>query len=158
MKQKKYYILFNSLLETGTLVILLLTCWYLFFLSHLRIWYISRPAFNGGRAFDDTVDLSKALSQHYNPALALKKLKECHGWLNSKNPPFTDEELEVKGWSRGYNLTVWEEFPGESITAGKVLLQAATRGRAGITGTGPTVESTKEASSLRSSFIRKVSV
>mmetsp|Transcript_5968 Transcript_5968/g.8764 ORF Transcript_5968/g.8764 Transcript_5968/m.8764 type:complete len:665 (+) Transcript_5968:23-2017(+) len=106
--------------------------------------------FNAGRGFDSNVDLTLALSKHRNPELALEKLKECHSWLNSSNGTLTDEQLEDKGWGRGYNLTVWEEFAGESITAGKVLLQAVTRGRAGITGTGPSAKSAEEAASLRS--------
>ena len=105
--------------------------------------------FNAGRAYDATVDLSEALVKHYNPPLALKKLKECHSWLNS-DATYTDAERKAKGWDRGYNLTVWEEFAGEVITIGKVILQAASRGRAGITGTGPTEQSANEASSLRS--------
>ena len=108
-----------------------------------------RRPFNAGRSYDSTVDLTEALSGHYDPNLALKKLKECHSWLNS-GVTYTDEELNEKGWSRGYNLTVWEEFPGEAISPGKVLLQAVTRGRAGITGTGPTEQSGNESSSLRS--------
>jgi hypothetical protein len=121
--------------------------------TDLYLYFVAtkfRMPFNAGRGFDDTVDLTEALSKHYNPALALEKLKECHSWLNSSNGTFTNEDLAQKGWERGYNLTVWEEFAGEIITPGKVLLHAVTRGRAGITGTGPSAKSAEEASSLRS--------
>ena len=108
-------------------------------------------SFNAGRSFQSDVDLSDALSSHFDAELLKKKLVECHDWLNSKTDEPTDEEKKEQGWDQAYNLTVWEEFPGQPTVSG-VLLQNMTGGRMGITGTGPTRASMVEAKNMRMSF------
>ena len=61
----------------------------------------------------ESVNLTEALQNHYNPTLALEKLAETHKWLSRSNPPLTDEQLAERGWKKAYNLTVWDEMPGE---------------------------------------------
>ena len=46
-----------------------------------------------GRAYDSSVDLTKALKNHYNPSLALERIKQTHEWLKDETPK-TPEELE----------------------------------------------------------------
>merc|ERR1711935_50412 len=93
---------------------------------------------NMGRAYDETVDLTKALAKHYNPELALERIKQVHEWLKSETPK-SPEELGKLGWKKAYNLTVWTEMPGEldSRALTRVLLQNLTGGRMGIVETGP---------------------
>lgn len=111
---------------------------------------------NSGRGFDKNADLSKALQNHYNPELALKKMKEVHEWLGKENVPesgYTENELEGMGFAKGYNLTTWMEVPGEvdSTALPKIMLGALTGGRMGFV-TGPGYSFRKEASTLRSCF------
>mmetsp|Transcript_16482 Transcript_16482/g.35804 ORF Transcript_16482/g.35804 Transcript_16482/m.35804 type:complete len:183 (-) Transcript_16482:166-714(-) len=108
-------------------------------------------SFNAGRSHQSDVDLSGALSSHFDAELLKKKLAECHELLNSKTDEPTDEEKKEQGWDQAYNLTVWEEFPGQPTVSG-VLLQNMTGGRMGITGTGPTRASMVEAKNMRMSF------
>jgi hypothetical protein len=85
------------------------------YFTHRHIRFMHSPFSNSahpGRSFDATVDLTKALKDHYNPELAKQKLAEVHEWLK-KDAKLTDEERAAVGWSRGYNLTTWGEFPGE---------------------------------------------
>jgi len=108
---------------------------------------------NAGRSFDESVDLTKALENHYNPELAMKKLREAHKLLSSKDVPspgYTDEELAEMGFQKGYNLTTWEEMPGavDSNAIKKVLLQVVTGGRMGFV-TGPGYSVRQEARGLR---------
>mmetsp|Transcript_16396 Transcript_16396/g.18692 ORF Transcript_16396/g.18692 Transcript_16396/m.18692 type:complete len:633 (+) Transcript_16396:125-2023(+) len=110
---------------------------------------------NAGRSFDENVDLSQALKQHYNPELVMSKLREVHNWLSSKKQPtleYSDHDLSQMGFQKGYNLTVWMEVPGEldSTALGKLLLQHLTGGRMGFV-TGPGHSFRMEAEMLRSS-------
>jgi hypothetical protein len=65
------------------------------------------------------------------------------------------EEEKVKlGWKQAYNLTTWEEFPGEVISVSNVLL-----GRMGLKGgTGPTKAVAAEAVSMRAVVRRNSSL
>lgn len=98
---------------------------------------------NPGRSFDPDVDLTEALKDHYDPKLAKSKLAEVHEWLN-KRATFTDEQKAEKGWKQAYNLTTWEEFPGEIISVSNVLL-----GRMGLKESGPNKLAAEEAKSMR---------
>eukprot|EP00591_Stephanopyxis_turris_P015141 CAMPEP_0195538964 /NCGR_PEP_ID=MMETSP0794_2-20130614/49805_1 /TAXON_ID=515487 /ORGANISM="Stephanopyxis turris, Strain CCMP 815" /LENGTH=626 /DNA_ID=CAMNT_0040672975 /DNA_START=47 /DNA_END=1927 /DNA_ORIENTATION=- len=96
------------------------------------------PAANVGRSYDESIDLTKALENHYNPSLALERIKKVHEWL-SPSEPMSDEEIEKRGWKKGYNLTVWDDMPGilDSRATKNIVLQNLTGGRMGIVGTGP---------------------
>lgn len=106
-----------------------------------------------GRAYDSSVDLTKALEKHYNPSLALERIKQTHEWLKDETPK-TPEELESLGWKNAYNLTVWEEMAGEldSRAVQKIVLQSLTGGRLGIVNTGPGHSIKQEAMMRRSSL------
>ena len=102
------------------------------------------------------MDLSKALENHYDPKLVMKKLRETHKWLSAKEGPpsgYSDEDLTDLGFAKGYNLTTWEEMPGalDSTALNTVLLQVFTGGRMGPT-TGPGYSFYKESDELRSCF------
>jgi len=105
---------------------------------------------NPGRSFDQSVDLTKALENHYNPSLALAKIKELHQYLKGTDD-MTEEQQQENGWYKGYNLTVWTEMPGEvdSRSLNEVLLQNLTGGRMGIQNTGPGDSFKAEANQLR---------
>lgn len=103
-----------------------------------------------GCAYDDSIDLTNALATHYNPALALEKLKQTHEWL--KDPaPKSDAELAELDWKKGYSLTVWEVMCGEldSRAIQQVMLQTFTGGRLGIVETGPGFSIKAEATQIR---------
>ena len=112
---------------------------------------------NAGRSYDGKFDLNKALENHYNPELVMKKLKEVHDILGKDNTPETghsDEDLERMGYAKGYNLTAWMEIPGEMDSTGikKLMQQIFTGGRSGFV-TGPGYSFRKEAEFLRSNFL-----
>jgi len=67
----------------------------------------------------------------------------------------SDEELVERGWKKGYNLTVWQEMPGEvdSSKTGKIILSILTGGRLGLPATGPGALFQKEASQFRDILI-----
>merc|ERR1712228_206764 len=109
-------------------------------------------SFNAGRSFQDNVDLSGALTKHFESDSVKAKLAECHEWLTSKKDELSAEERKERGWDEAYNLTVWEEFPGQPTISG-VLLQNVTGGRMGISGTGPSKQSSEEAKNMRKSFL-----
>jgi hypothetical protein len=113
-----------------------------------RLQSMSRA--NPGRSYDATVDLTVALEKHYNPSLVLEKLKQAHEWLKN-DAKLSDDELDKKGWNRGYDLKVWTEMPGEvdSRALYQVLLQVLTGGRMGLTQTGPGYSFRTEAQQLR---------
>ena len=121
----------------------------LFWISNISLVNIKRPRGNIGRAYDSTIDLTKALENHYHPTLALERIQQTHEWL--KDPtPLSDTELEQRGWKKGYNLTIWQEMPGEvdSRARAKVILQVLTGGRMGMVGMGPGIEIKEEASEV----------
>eukprot|EP00566_Odontella_aurita_P005356 CAMPEP_0113546118 /NCGR_PEP_ID=MMETSP0015_2-20120614/11632_1 /TAXON_ID=2838 /ORGANISM="Odontella" /LENGTH=618 /DNA_ID=CAMNT_0000446545 /DNA_START=8 /DNA_END=1864 /DNA_ORIENTATION=+ /assembly_acc=CAM_ASM_000160 len=108
---------------------------------------------NPGRSFDESVDLTEALKDHYDPELAKSKLVEVHNWLK-KDASMTDEDKAERGWKQAYNLTTWEEFPGEVVSASNVLLS-----RMGIKkGGGNKKEAVEEAKSMRGIVRRKSSL
>lgn len=108
---------------------------------------------NLGRAYDPEVDLTKALEKHYNPELALERIKQVHEWLKDEKPP-SDEEEEKRGWQKAYNLTVWQEMAGEidSRSIPQVMLQNLTGGRMGIVHTGPGEAVKQEATRIRNAL------
>jgi hypothetical protein len=108
---------------------------------------------NPGRAYDENVDITKALENHYDPTLALQRIKDAHEWLSTPEP-LSDEEIANRGWKKGYNLTAWTEMPGEldSTAIGKLLLQNLTGGRFGFGGTGPGEAFRSEAKKYRNCF------
>lgn len=61
---------------------------------------------NPGRSYDNSVDLTEALKDHYNPELAKKKLREVHEWLKS-DASISEDEKNKLGWKQAYNLTTW---------------------------------------------------
>ena len=86
----------------------------------------------------------------------MQKMREAHKWLSKEEAPpsgYNDDDITKMGFRKGYNLTVWEEMPGEvdSTALKKVLLQVVTGGRMGfVTGAGHTFRA--EAGMLRSFF------
>lgn len=106
---------------------------------------------NPGRFFDSAVDLTEALKHHYDPELATLKIAEVHKWLK-KDTILSDLEKEDLGWKKGYNLTTWEEFPGDLATAGSMfgLMSKILLSRAGIVSAGGNSEdAVKEAEVMR---------
>lgn len=83
--------------------------------------HLSSDPGNPGRGYDESVDLVEALKNHYDPELAISKLVEVHNWLK-KDSQLTEEEKAKLGWKKAYNLTTWEEFPGEGLTVFGVIL------------------------------------
>lgn len=77
---------------------------------HLSLRFIRNPG-NPGRSLDESIDLTEALKDHYDPELVKSKLAECKEWLK-KDSKLTEEEKSKRGWKKAYNLTTWEEFPG----------------------------------------------
>lgn len=103
---------------------------------------------NSGRSFDETVDLTEALKSHYDPELAMKKLSEIHS-LMKKGNEITEAEKEERGWQQAYNLTTWQEFPGETITMSNVLMGRLNVALGRDTGTGPSGAALNEAETMR---------
>ena len=69
--------------------------------------------------------------------------------LKKENAKEVDEKADAE---LAYDLTTWEDFPGVTYSVTKVMLQALTRGWAGISGTGPNVGFTQYAASLREHY------
>lgn len=114
------------------------------------------PRGNLGRAYDSSIDLTKALENHFNPTLALERIQQTHEWLkgggdSSSSSDGTSSLEKEQGWKKGYNLTVWQEMPGEidSRAIQKIILQIVTGGRLGMVGMGPGLAIKKEASQIR---------
>jgi hypothetical protein len=96
---------------------------------------------NPGRAYDPSCDLKLALQDHYDPATALERIKECHILLQTATKPLGTLERTEKGWDEAYDLRPWHEFPDSNrISVMGVVLQNITGGWFGIGG-GPTKES-----------------
>ena len=80
----------------------------------------------------------------------MKKLKEAHKWLSSKEGPpsgYSDDDLAEMGFQKGYNLTAWTETPGEvdSTMLKQILITTLTGGRMGlVSGPGPLFEKEAE--------------
>ena len=95
------------------------------------------------------MDLTTALKNHYNPSLVIQKLKEVESWVGT-DEPLSDEEQAARGWTKGYNLTVWPEMPGD-VDPTKLLefiINVFTGGR-WTKPVGPGAAFRKEASQLR---------
>lgn len=107
---------------------------------------------NPGRSYDESVDLTEALKRHYDPELAKSKLVEVHNWLKKDNIQSEEEKTKL-GWKQAYNLTTWEEFPGEVLTISKVILA-----RIGLkSGGGNSKDAVEEAKIMRDVVRRKSS-
>lgn len=117
---------------------------YLFF-------HLSSDSGNPGRGYDESVDLTEALKNHYDPELAISKLVEVHNWLK-KDTSLTEGEKAKLGWERAYNLTTWEEFPGEVLTVSGVLLS-----RLGIKSGGGNSEDAVEEAKVMRGIVRRAS-
>lgn len=106
---------------------------------------------NLGGPYLPNVDYSETLSQHYDPKLALEKMKEVHEWFK-KETKFTDDELKARGWDLAYDLTPWPEYcdTNQANVTG-VILQNLTKGLLG-TGGGPTKSAAVFAQKLRESL------
>mmetsp|Transcript_10022 Transcript_10022/g.14178 ORF Transcript_10022/g.14178 Transcript_10022/m.14178 type:complete len:281 (+) Transcript_10022:173-1015(+) len=114
------------------------------------------PGANPGREYDTSVDLTKALENHYNPALVLDKLKEVHSWLTcmADEKIYTTEELSENGWEQAYDLKVWEEMCSDidSRHLKQIVFTILTGGRTGLKPTGPGYSFKTESSQLRASL------
>jgi hypothetical protein len=99
---------------------------------------------NPGRSYDEKSNIREALKDHYDPELAMSKIVEVHNWLK-KDASYSDDEKKGLGWNRAYNLTTWEEYPGEIISISNVLLS-----RVGLkSGGGNNKEAVEEAKVMR---------
>jgi len=107
---------------------------------------------NPGRSFDESVDLTKALSNHYDPELAKAKLAEVHNWL-TKDATLSEEEKVKLGWKQAYNLTTWEEFPGDDLCMSGVILR-----RMGIKSSGGNIEDAVKEAKVMRGIVRKSSL
>lgn len=107
---------------------------------------------NPGRSYDDSVDLTEALKNHYDPGLAKSKIVEVHNWLK-KASTLSEEERAKLGWKQAYNLTTWEEFPGEVITLSNVILA-----RMGIKSGGGKSEDAVEEAKVMRGIVRRSSL
>ena len=116
--------------------------------SCLSVSIGSRNTGNPGRGFDASVDFQKALSKHYDPETAQKKLVAGHELLK-KSSKHSLEERKSRGWDEAYDLRPWHEFPDTNrMTASGVVLQNVTSGWFGCGG-GPTGESRSYGEQLR---------
>lgn len=100
------------------------------------------------RAPDDSIDLAKVLSRHFDPTLATTRVLEVHKMLSPGNT--IDKEERVKrGWDEAYDLRPWKEFPDtDNASVKTVVLQNLTGGWLGTSG-GPTKESVDLGARLR---------
>lgn len=100
---------------------------------------------------DVSLNLSEVLKDHYDPELAMTKLAEVHNWLKED---MSEEERAKLRWKQAYNLTTWEEFPGEIVSASNVILS-----RLGIkSGGGNNSDAVQEAKAMRGMVRRKSSL
>jgi hypothetical protein len=135
-------------MQIGIIHVALLT--HTIIVSHITLNQFDRSRGNMGRAYDETIDLTKALEMHINPSLALERIKQTHEWLKDPKPK-SAEELAELGWKKSYDLTVWELMCGEldSRAIQQILLQNLTGGRLGIVETGPGFSIKAEATQIR---------
>ena len=75
-----------------------------------QVLSVSRSGGNPGRAFDESVNLANILGNHYNPALAQERIKECHNLLKKSVAKPSTEEMKNNGWDAAYDLRQWREF------------------------------------------------
>lgn len=127
-------------------------------LTLIDIFYHSNSG-NPGRFFDETVDLAEALKNHYDPELVRLKLAEVHKWLK-KDTNLSDTEKDELGWKKGYNLTTWEEFPGDLSTAksSSGLISKILLARAGIVSAGGNIEDAVAEADVMRGIVRRSSL
>ena len=127
-------------------------------LTLIDIFYHSNSG-NPGRFFDETVDLAEALKNHYDPQLVRLKLAEVHKWLK-KDTNLSDTEKDELGWKKGYNLTTWEEFPGDLSTAksSSGLISKILLARAGIVSAGGNIEDAVAEADVMRGIVRRSSL
>jgi len=108
---------------------------------------------NPGRSYDESWDLTSALSNHFDPTTALEKIKEVHKLLSSKSKKsITSEERKEKGWEEAYDLRPWNEYPDTGVIMCNplwVLVQNNFIGKWYYSGGGPTATSIETGNKLR---------
>lgn len=116
--------------------------------------YIRSGPGNPGRCYDENVDLTNALSKHYDPELAKSKIIEVHDWL-TKDANISEQQKESLGWKQAYSLTTWEPFAQHNPTATSAILS-----RLGLKtyGAGDSKETKQEANVMRGIVRRKSSL
>jgi uncharacterized protein len=62
---------------------------------------------NMGRSYDATVDLTEALSRHFDPVRAQQKMAELHAWMTTTT---TTSTMIPDDWQPAYDLQTWPEF------------------------------------------------
>jgi hypothetical protein len=67
---------------------------------------------NMGRSYDSTVDLTEALSRHFDPVRAQQKLAELHGWMTTTTSSSSSRSTTMipDEWQPAYDLQTWPEF------------------------------------------------
>jgi hypothetical protein len=98
-----------------------------------------------GRAYIPGSDYTEALQSHFDPTAAVENMKQLHEWM--KIDAMDLEKRREMKCEEGYDLRVWEAFPGDSPDATNVVLQNLTFGLLG-SGGGPTKSSTQLAARL----------
>lgn len=99
------------------------------------------------RAPDDSIDLDKVLSGHYDSKLAAKRVTEIHQLLGTLDKGLDKAERKKRGWDEAYDLRPWNEFPDtENASLSTVVL--ANLGILG-NGGGPTKQSIDLGAHLR---------
>lgn len=111
---------------------------------------LHRSGGNLGRSYCAKTDLSEALAEHPDPDLVKAKMLEVHQWLTGKKA-LPDEDRQLKGWAKAYDLRAWENFPGDVPSLTGVLLQNLTFGMVGSHG-GPTNSAAQYSKELRALF------
>lgn len=99
-----------------------------------------------GRFYDSQIDLTDALSKHYDPETAKQKMVELHEWMTSKE--------KKPEWSCAYDLQTWPEFANTDYILKNMymlILDSLTFGLIKSSG-GPTQEVSNLAKSLREAF------
>lgn len=110
---------------------------------------VCRNPGNPGRPYDESVDITNALLNHYDPNSALVKVKETASLLNKTSKKLSPEQKKERGWDDAYDLRPWHEYPDtQRITIPGIILQNLSGGWLGIGG-GPTKDDLDFASKLR---------
>lgn len=114
---------------------------------------------NPGFGYNPSFDFKPALKNHYDPATAIERIKECHEMLQTSAKPICERELQIRGWDAAYDLRQWSEYPDTDKVLTSVLsvvVQNVTCGFFGAGG-GPSEESISVGDQLKSFFQNTVS-
>jgi len=81
---------------------------------------------------------TEALSDCPDPDRIQTIIQEVHSWFCSagNKKPFTDVQLQERGWDAGYSLRTWTDFPGYGFSISGVVMQQLTCGVFGPHGRG----------------------